>query len=430
MGPLVLQLVNNLNIAELGKLPLSHSWPGGFSISSPRRSWIKYCISGIIVPASQPKSCLPFLALASVLQSSAGTPELHSLREREREREDEMMRVCRSKRLCLSMVTRREFTSVSEECPSAAAARPPPIRVSMTEHAGRGVFATRRINSGDLIHTAQPLVTHPALSLIDKVCYLCLKRLKLGPKQKEMPDGDTLFFSSEHRLHQHNLNNGLHVSFCSEKCYNCSKGFFDVEKKADWSSFHDHCSMKGLKYPFLVKRLSCMVLSGAAPADSLDILQPAVLPSNLISELNVEFQLLRSILVRSGVTDEQLFFLTREWYINVLSRIRINSFRVELVGGISEDLLASAVASISAEASVGNAVYMIPSFYNHDCDPNAHIIWIDSSHARMKALSNIEPGEEIRICYIDASMDHEARQVLLYNGFGFKCKCLRCLSGD
>ncbi|KAF3794464.1 Histone-lysine N-methyltransferase [Nymphaea thermarum] len=205
-----------------------------------------------------------------------------------------------------------------------------------------------------------------------------------------------------------------------------TQGFFDVEKKADWSSFHDHCSMKGLKYPFLVKRLSCMVLSGAAPAHSLDILQPAVLPSNLISELNVEFQLLRSILGSSGVTDDQLL----EWYINVLSRIRINSFRVELVGGISEDLLASAVASISAEASVGNAIYMIPSFYNHDCDPNAHIIWIDSSHARMKALSNIEPGEEIRICYIDASMDHEARQVLLYKGFGFKCKCLRCLSGD
>ncbi|CAN6476651.1 unnamed protein product [Victoria cruziana] len=340
-----------------------------------------------------------------------------------------IVRVFRSKRFGLSMGSFREFTSVSEEAPSAAAGRPPPIRVSTTEHAGRGVFATRRINSGELIHTAEALITHPALPLLDKVCYICLKRL-LGPKQKEMPDGVASFLSSEPRLHRHNLANDLRVSFCSEKCYDTSKGFFDVEKKADWSSFHYHCSMKGLKYPFLVKRLSCMVLSGAAMADSLDILQPAVLPSNLISEVNVEFQLLRGTFERSGVTDEQLSFLTREWYTNVLSRIRINSFRVELVGGISEDLLTSAAASISGEVSVGNAIYMIPSFYNHDCDPNAHIVWVDSSDARMKALSNIEPGEEIRICYIDASMDHEARQALLFNGFGFKCNCFRCLSRD
>ncbi|CAN6476650.1 unnamed protein product [Victoria cruziana] len=279
-----------------------------------------------------------------------------------------IVRVFRSKRFGLSMGSFREFTSVSEEAPSAAAGRPPPIRVSTTEHAGRGVFATRRINSGELIHTAEALITHPALPLLDKVCYICLKRL-LGPKQKEMPDGVASFLSSEPRLHRHNLANDLRVSFCSEKCYDTSK-------------------------------------------------------------VNVEFQLLRGTFERSGVTDEQLSFLTREWYTNVLSRIRINSFRVELVGGISEDLLTSAAASISGEVSVGNAIYMIPSFYNHDCDPNAHIVWVDSSDARMKALSNIEPGEEIRICYIDASMDHEARQALLFNGFGFKCNCFRCLSRD
>ena len=39
-------------------------------------------------------------------------------------------------------------------------------------------------------------------------------------------------------------------------------------------------------------------------------------------------------------------------------------------------------------------------------------------------------GEELRICYIDASMDHDARQNVLLGGFGFKCSCHRCLSGD
>lgn len=59
--------------------------------------------------------------------------------------------------------------------------------------------------------------------------------------------------------------------------------------------------------------------------------------------------------------------LTKEWYINVLARIRINAFRIELVASTYEDLLSSAAASVSCDASVGNAVYMLPSFYNHDC---------------------------------------------------------------
>jgi hypothetical protein len=39
-------------------------------------------------------------------------------------------------------------------------------------------------------------------------------------------------------------------------------------------------------------------------------------------------------------------------------------------------------------------------------------------------------GEELRICYIDTSMDVNARQKILADGFGFECHCLRCLSGD
>ena len=51
----------------------------------------------------------------------------------------------------------------------------------------------------------------------------------------------------------------------------------------------------------------------------------------------------------------------------MLARIRINAFRVELVARSYDDLLASAAASVESEAAVGSAVYMLPSFYNHDC---------------------------------------------------------------
>ncbi|MBA0830172.1 hypothetical protein Goarm_014716 [Gossypium armourianum] len=152
-----------------------------------------------------------------------------------------------------------------------------------------------------------------------------------------------------------------------------------------------------------------MVISGAAPSGILDILQPANLTQGMILKQEV---------------------LTKQWYTDVLARIRINAFRIELAAGVYEDLLSLASASIEAEAAVGNAIYMLPSFYNHDCDPNTHIVWIENADAKLKALRDIDEGEELQICYIDASMSYDARESLLSQGFGFKCNCLRCMSGD
>lgn len=173
-----------------------------------------------------------------------------------------------------------------------------------------------------------------------------------------------------------------------------------------------------------------MVISGETASDNLDILQPAILLPETVLQMEEEFELLKQTFVKASVEEEQMAFLTKQWYVNMLARIRINAFRIELVAGSYDDLLASAAASVEAEAAVGSAVYMLPSFYNHDCDPNMHIIWIDNAEARLKALRDIEAGEELRICYIDASMDVEARQTILTQGYGFHCQCLRCSSGD
>ncbi|KAJ8424743.1 hypothetical protein Cgig2_033143 [Carnegiea gigantea] len=130
--------------------------------------------------------------------------------------------------------------------------RRPPVRVRFTDSAGRGVFATRRIGAGELIHMAQPLVSHPSLSKINTVCYNCLRRLKLRNDAQAVAQ-----------------------PFCSDECRGQSKAFYELEMKADWSTYHEHCRNQCLKHPLLVKRLACMVISGAASADCIDILQPA-----------------------------------------------------------------------------------------------------------------------------------------------------------
>ncbi|KAL8129815.1 hypothetical protein V2J09_018970 [Rumex salicifolius] len=258
---------------------------------------------------------------------------------------------------------------------------PPPIRVAVTESAGRGIFATRKIGANEFIHTAKPFISHPTFSNIHFVCYFCLRRLKQSTEELQAQC----------------------QRFCSDLCREQAKTFYEVESKVDWSAYHDYCRNNALKYPLLVKRLACMVMSGSAPTDCLEILQPASLSPEATS---------------------------KDWYVGILSRIRINAFRIELIGGSFEDLLSMAAAAIEAESAVGNAVYILPSFYNHDCDPNAHIVWIDNVDAKLVALRDVEEGEELRICYIDASMGRNARQTILSKGFGFNCNCLRCLSGE
>ncbi|OVA11873.1 SET domain [Macleaya cordata] len=304
-----------------------------------------------------------------------------------------------------STITTTTTDNSNSEIPSRPS--PPPIQVSFTESAGRGVFATRRVGAGDLIHTAKPLISHPSISLLSStVCYFCLRKLNSG-----------IQVPSQYQT----------VHFCSDECIQESKAFYEIEKRVDWSAYNEHCSEIVKLCGFLHLFKGCL---GAASADSLDILQPARLIRQMILEMEEEFGLLKNTLMKAGLEEEQIEFLTKQWYTGVLARIRINAFRIELVGGSYEDLLLSAAASVEAEAAVGNAVYMLPSFYNHDCDPNVHILWIENVNARLKALRDIEPGEELRICYIDASMDHCARQTLLFEGFGFHCNCPRCVSGD
>ncbi|VAI78487.1 histone-lysine N-methyltransferase ATXR4-like [Triticum dicoccoides] len=306
----------------------------------------------------------------------------------------------------MSLVRRRLLSTAAAV---AAARGPPPVRVALTDSAGRGVFATRPIANGEVLHSAQPLVTHPSRSLFHEVCYRCLRR-KAGKGGDSRGD----------------------CYFCSDACREHAEGFHGIEKKADWSLLDDHCSSRGLKYPYMVKRLACMVISGDVGADCLDILQPAQLHQGTLIEMEEEFELLKSTFRKAGFQEEltTLLVLTKQWYINVLARIRVNAFRIELVASSYEDLLSSAVASVTCDASVGNAVYMLPSFYNHDCDPNTHIVWLENADAKLTTLRDIDEGEELRICYIDTSMDVNARQKILTEGFGFQCRCQRCLSGD
>lgn len=76
----------------------------------------------------------------------------------------------------------------------------------------------------------------------------------------------------------------------------------------------------------------------------------------------------------------------------------------------------------------GNAFYSLQACINHDCQPNAQA-WkreedINGS-AVILALSDIAPGDEITICYVDREDDLKKREHELRE-YGFLCECERC----
>uniref|UniRef100_A0ACD5WW62 Uncharacterized protein n=1 Tax=Avena sativa TaxID=4498 RepID=A0ACD5WW62_AVESA len=111
--------------------------------------------------------------------------------------------------------------------------------------------------------------------------------------------------------------------FCSDACREHAEGFHGIEKNVDWSLLDDHCSSRGLKYPYMVKRLACMVMSGAVGADCLDILQPAHLHQSTITEMEEEFELLDSTFRKAGFQEELatciLYILLFQYHLSSFS---------------------------------------------------------------------------------------------------------------
>ena len=62
---------------------------------------------------------------------------------------------------------------------------------------------------------------------------------------------------------------------------------------------------------------------------------------------------------------------------------------------------------------------------NHDCEPNAVVVFEQDSTATVAALRPIQKGEEVCISYIDVDQPVDERRADLLD-YGFVCSCARC----
>ncbi|CAI5960090.1 unnamed protein product, partial [Closterium sp. NIES-64] len=291
-----------------------------------------------------------------------------------------------------------------------------PFQVCEAGEAGRAVVATRQIAEGEVVLATAPVVSHPALQHVGKVCYLCLG--PLAAKQEHHTHSDGGGRGDE----QGDYNERL---FCSKACADVAwHDFYAVESTADWSDLHQHCRTNSLRFPLVAKRLACMVLAGTASAN---VLQPlchvaetgnsAAIPAVWQQEHAYIYSALSSLLTTAQAagqgTVRSLSFFTAHWYASLLARLHLNAFRLApllsvtttaaaadhslfdstMPDGIllsSAALFRAASAAVTGDEAVGTGVYLLPSLFNHDCDPDLDISWPTDATAVLRARRDIE----------------------------------------
>ncbi|KAL6590474.1 SET domain-containing protein [Neocallimastix californiae] len=75
---------------------------------------------------------------------------------------------------------------------------------------------------------------------------------------------------------------------------------------------------------------------------------------------------------------------------------------------------------------IAESAFPVGSLFNHSCSPNA-TLYYHGNRQIIRAMRDIQQGEEICITYTDVMNSRENRQKLLFEKYKFKCHCERCM---
>lgn len=83
-------------------------------------------------------------------------------------------------------------------------------------------------------------------------------------------------------------------------------------------------------------------------------------------------------------------------------------------------------AAAAQERTGGTALYHQPSFVNHSCEPNLDVSIGPFARLQLSTREAVEPGDELRITYLDSGLPVNVRRGKLLHGYGFECACPLC----
>ncbi|KAJ2803103.1 mitochondrial import receptor subunit tom20 [Coemansia guatemalensis] len=128
-------------------------------------------------------------------------------------------------------------------------------------------------------------------------------------------------------------------------------------------------------------------------------------------------------------------FVTNDRYTMLKGKLDYNAYAVHSASGVEvpseteETHVSDTMRDDHASSAVGISLYLISSHITHDCDPNAQMIFPrNTNKAAIKALKPIAADEELRVSFVDPSLDVEARRKKLQSAYRLECPCSKCKS--
>lgn len=291
------------------------------------------------------------------------------------------------------------------------------ISLSITPVFGRSIVATAPFLQNQVVLEEWPITSAASPAHRDAVCTQCLQPVN-AQQSRNLQIAQQRFCSSECRTSEQN-----------------------ALGDTTFEALGDFCSASGEKFPLMAARLAAAHVHSGIEQPLLDMesLAKARLNRSPPHWLQIHSLMLDGLSARvdklpAGPRAEAMARLQRldaDWTVGILARLHINTIRVDCIfppkPGQSFAEMAEAVLSGCSESFSGSACYLLCSMFNHSCEPNVEMSWpANNTKVQVRALRQIDRGEELTITYIDPNLPVKTRQNKLQFGYGFRCTCDLC----
>lgn len=246
---------------------------------------------------------------------------------------------------------------------------------------GRGLFAARDIEHGEVVLSEAPMLAAPSPHALDSTCHQCLQPLPAGPAARRHAISSSSIGTGSGT--DGGSSSSTSIPMCSSSCAEAAeRSWAAAAAAADLAPLQEACRQRGEKFPLMLARLACLriqqqqqqqvassgstrasssgaaagtVTAAAAAADAPLQGDPLTQLQHLcyanLPEVPQPWVELHGLLLQglrplcssssgsggessSGVTVDWLErTLSVEWFSDALSRLHLNSFRQAAMAG-------------------------------------------------------------------------------------------------
>uniref|UniRef100_A0A673XQ29 Protein-lysine N-trimethyltransferase SMYD5 n=1 Tax=Salmo trutta TaxID=8032 RepID=A0A673XQ29_SALTR len=316
---------------------------------------------------------------------------------------------------------------------------------------GKGLFAKKAIKKGDTIFVERPLVSSQFLwnsQYKYKACEYCLSALETAEDNSRRLSGNpglslphTELCKVRPELHQ--ACPQCQVMYCSSECRQAAADQYHqalclgqsqedpdhpVNKLKDaWRSMHYPPETSSI---MLMARMVATVKQG-----HLTLLQALFTTALYDDHLDMWFtpEGFRSLFALVGTNGQGIGTSSLSQWVHACDALELSSQQREqldsFIDQLYKDIEKETGDFLNCE---GSGLFLLQSSCNHSCIPKAEASFPNNNFLlHLSALSDISPGEEICISYLDCCQRDRSchsRQKILRENYLFVCSCPKCVS--